>query len=218
MPDQNDVPFNEYSIDFFSGLQLLFSGSGSGNGSLESAGGFSASYGNSIGDFLSGLVTAIESFWSVFIVFSWLVSIVLLFGIIYAYLRGQHYGKLQMDAIILQERLYQELSGDRAGNSRWDDVLEHSSSDNPRDWRLAIIEADIMLEEVLDAAGYAGTSVGEKLKSASPTVFTTLDQAWSAHLVRNKIAHAGSDFVLTKRIAQETITQFKMVFEEHGVI
>ncbi|MEZ4200307.1 MAG: hypothetical protein R3B69_01740 [Candidatus Paceibacterota bacterium] len=48
--------------------------------------------------------------------------------------------------------------------------------------------------------------------------FQTLDQAWAAHLVRNKVAHAGSDFILTKKLAQETVTQYKMVFEELGVV
>ena len=63
-----------------------------------------------------------------------------------------------------------------------------------------------------------GTTIGEKLKSASPNSFKTLDQAWRAHRVRNEIAHAGSDFVLTKKAAQDTITQYKMVFEEFELL
>ena len=94
----------------------------------------------------------------------------------------------------------------------------HSGTNNPNDWKLAIIEADIMLGELLDAMGLGGTTIGEKLKSASPNSFKTLDQAWRAHRVRNEIAHAGSDFVLTKKAAQDTITQYKMVFEEFELL
>ena len=44
----------------------------------------------------------------------------------------------------------------------------------------------------------------------------TLDDAWQAHKVRNQIAHAGADFVLTQKITRETIMMYKRVFEELG--
>ena len=75
-----------------------------------------------------------------------------------------------------------------------------------------------MLQDVLDSAGYPGESIGEKLKNASPQSFRTIDMAWRAHKVRNQVAHSGSDFVLTKNLAQETITQYKMVFEEFEIV
>jgi hypothetical protein len=36
-------------------------------------------------------------------------------------------------------------------------------------------------------------------------------------MVRNKIAHAGADFILTQKIARETIMQYERVFKELGV-
>jgi len=75
-----------------------------------------------------------------------------------------------------------------------------------------------MLEQMLDNAGYVGASIGDKLKTANPASFTTVQDAWDAHRVRNEIAHAGSDFVLTKRVAQETIIKYERVFREFGVI
>jgi len=75
-----------------------------------------------------------------------------------------------------------------------------------------------MLDRVLSEAGYAGNSVGEKLKSTSPQNFTTIQDAWDAHIIRNKIAHEGSDFVVTHRIAKEAITKYERVFREFGVL
>ena len=95
-------------------------------------------------------------------------------------------------------------------------MTTHIQSVNPNDWRLAIIEADIMLEEALDEIGLAGNTIGEKLKGASTQQLRSLDDAWKAHRVRNEIAHAGADFVLTQRIAQETINQYQRVFLELG--
>src|SRR5690606_1764590 len=103
-------------------------------------------------------------------------------------------------------------------NNKWADIQKHIASDNPNDWRLAIIEADILLEETLSSHGYVGTTIGEMLKSANSSAFRTLQDAWSAHKVRNQIAHSGSDFVLTKKMANDTILQFERVFREFQVI
>lgn len=216
--DGNDVQFNEYSVDFFGFLKLLFSGDTKATVDTTINGGFGAPPAGAE-SVVAGWIDILASFWSIFVVLSWVFSFLLIFGIIYAYLKEHYYASLIDDQVLLQERLYQELyGGESKDNKRWSDALLHIASENPKDWRLAIIEADILLEETLKAAGYAGSTIGEMLKSASSQQFANLDQAWAAHLVRNKVAHAGSDFVLTKKLAQETITQYKMVFEEFDVI
>jgi hypothetical protein len=93
----------------------------------------------------------------------------------------------------------------------------HSTSSQPNDWKLAIIEADIILDDILKQKGYAGNSLGERLKSISPNQLESLQDAWEAHKVRNRIAHEGSDFILTQRMAQETVTRYQRVFNEFGV-
>ncbi|MCA9365963.1 hypothetical protein KC722_00065 [Candidatus Kaiserbacteria bacterium] len=212
MQDENDIPFNDYSVDY-STLGSSFFGGGSGSGAGAGAGGTSgleATFNHTI-DFLVHL-------WSIMTTLSLLVSALLLFAVIYAYIRASQYGELATEYVVGQEKKYAELFGSGSKNTRWEDVLMHSGTNNPNDWKLAIIEADIMLGELLDAMGLGGTTIGEKLKSASPNSFKTLDQAWRAHRVRNEIAHAGSDFVLTKKAAQDTITQYKMVFEEFELL
>jgi len=96
-------------------------------------------------------------------------------------------------------------------------MTNHIASDNPNDWKLAIIEADILLDQTLKAKGFVGISLGERLRSISPAQLQSLDDAWQAHKVRNQIAHAGADFVLTRRLAEETIKQYRRVFAELGI-
>jgi len=101
---------------------------------------------------------------------------------------------------------------------RWEHIqslLEGSSSSQ---WREAIIEADIMLDDVLARAGYTGDGVGEKLKSADPARFKTLQDAWEGHKVRNQIAHQGSAFIISDMLARRTIAHFEAVFRELKVI
>ena len=85
-------------------------------------------------------------------------------------------------------------------------------------WRQAIIEADIMLDELLTKLGYLGAGVGDKLKMVNPNQFHTLSDAWEAHKVRNEIAHKGSAYQLSDHIAYRTINQYENVFREFKVI
>jgi hypothetical protein len=103
-------------------------------------------------------------------------------------------------------------------NKKWLGVVEHIESENENDWRLAILEADIMLEELVEVMGYQGASLGEKLKAIERSDFNTIDKAWEAHKVRNQIAHMGSDFLLSRREAERIINLFKDVFEEFHFI
>ena len=112
----------------------------------------------------------------------------------------------------------QHDSGEKEGSSKWRMVLKHSSSKNPSDWKIAIIEADTILDALVERAGYPGDSLGERLKNADKGAFRTLDYAWEAHKVRNRIAHEGSNFSLTERDAKNTIKQYEEVFREFQYI
>jgi len=103
---------------------------------------------------------------------------------------------------------------DKGLGKRWDKVLSHVESQNENDWRQAIIEADIMLEELLNKLGYRGEGIGEKLSRVSRGDFKTLSQAGEAHGVRNRIAHDGSNYKINQYDARQVINLYKAVFEE----
>ena len=103
-------------------------------------------------------------------------------------------------------------------NKKWEQVLKYMNSGSASDWRLAIIEADVMLDELLRTLGYLGESVGEMLKSVDKNDFLTLDEAWEAHKVRNTIAHTGGEFQLNERETKRVIALFEKVFKEFEII
>ncbi len=90
-------------------------------------------------------------------------------------------------------------------------IQGYMSSDSEALWRIGIMEADNMLGEVLRQKGYQGDGVGAMLKESS---FKTVQLAWDAHTIRNKIAHEGSDFILTEREAKRAFTLYESVFRE----
>jgi hypothetical protein len=175
---------------------------------------------NLLGDTIPGSASFLgflNTIWVVYVFFAYLFCIFMLVLYVYASTGKKQLEDLDNEARLQRERLYQEHFKGTPKNSRIQDMLDHIASDSPSDWKLAIIEADIILDEILKDAGYAGTSLGERLRSISPDQLRSLDDAWQAHKVRNQIAHGGADFILTQRLAQDTIKQYRRVFHEMGV-
>jgi hypothetical protein len=103
-------------------------------------------------------------------------------------------------------------------NPRWQHIESLAGGATASEWREAIIEADIMLDELLTRHGYVGDGVGEKLKSIEPTDVKSLQDAWEAHKVRNQIAHEGSAFNLSETITHRTIAHYENIFREFKAI
>ena len=101
-----------------------------------------------------------------------------------------------------------------ATNPKWIQIEKNMQSHNMSEWRVAILEADILLYEMLSQMGYDGNSIGEILKQVDKSNFITLDDAWKAHRIRNIIAHEGANYELSKDEAERTIRLYKRVFDE----
>lgn len=102
---------------------------------------------------------------------------------------------------------------------QWEVILEHVNSESPAEWKIAILEADNMLDEILEDLGYVGETLAEKLKSMSRTKIASYDDVWEAHKLRNQIAHGGAiDMDLTKKMAKDTVMKFGNAFKELGYL
>lgn len=97
---------------------------------------------------------------------------------------------------------------------RWAEIVRHMDSHTQSDWRMAVLEADILLGDMLTQMGYQGASIGEMLKQVDKTNFVTLDDAWKAHRIRNIIAHEGSSYELAREEAERVIRLYERVFTE----
>ena len=103
-------------------------------------------------------------------------------------------------------------------NERWRKVLDYVFSESDSDWKLAVIEADSMLDTLLDQLGFKGENMGEKLKTASEDNFRSLTNAWEVHTVRNRIAHEGTEFNFSHHEAKRVIALYEQIFRLYGYI
>jgi hypothetical protein len=144
------------------------------------------------------------------------VSVLLLIGIVTAVEGTKHVRRKEADMYDKKvEIAYDDnVKGDPELTRKWANVMNHVDSPNASDWRQAIIEADIILGDILTKMSYQGDSIGEQLMKANKADFNTLDQAWEAHKIRNQIAHEGSDFALSQYEAKRVVNLFAQVFKE----
>ncbi len=166
---------------------------------------------------LEGVIGFFDSLWMIYSVLAFISCIFFLFVYVYAEIHRHELNKLASEELLEKERLYAEMYKNGPKRDRLQDVNDHVTSDNPNDWKLAIIEADIMLDEALKELGYAGASLGERLRGLTPRQLPSINDAWEAHKVRNEIAHGGMDFVLTRKLAEDTIKQYRRVFNDLGL-
>lgn len=164
-----------------------------------------------------GIVGFFGTIWGIIIVLSFIISLVMLALYIYASIELDKLEEHQVAHLNAQAAAYAATTGGVNKSDRFVELQAHIDSTNPNDWKLSIIEADIILDDVLKRQGYPGASLGERLRNISPASLASLDDAWQAHKIRNQIAHAGADFVLTQKLARETINQYKRVFAELGI-
>jgi hypothetical protein len=199
VPDENDLVYDTYGVDIFGLLRYL--------------------YEHILGLDWDALVSLVSQIWNIYSIIAILLSLLFFIGFIYAKIRQNEMHHILHEQIHEEEHKWAERYESHGhSGGRWTEIQKHLHDDNPNSWKIAIIEADIYLEEILNEAGYPGATLGEKLKSANTASFTTIQDAWEAHKVRNEVAHIGGDFILTKKVAQETLLQYERVFREFGVI
>lgn len=79
-------------------------------------------------------------------------------------------------------------------------------------WQVAIIQADKLLDRALKERGFAGETMGERLKSSHAG-----DKIWAAHKVRNRIAHE-SDVKLNAIVVNQALRGFKQGLKNVGAL
>jgi hypothetical protein len=88
---------------------------------------------------------------------------------------------------------------------RWDAVQRRLKSESPSQYKVAIIEADAIAEEMLSGIGYKGANMTEKLEQVGANhIDDHLEALKGAHELRNKIVHE-VDFAIDQRMAVAVI-------------
>lgn len=96
---------------------------------------------------------------------------------------------------------------------RWEGILSRLQSKNPSQYKVVILEADALADEMLAQMGYGGENMAEKLKEVWGGHLESRDLLAEAHEIRNRIVHE-QDFTLSREDAEHWLENYKKYFEE----
>jgi len=106
--------------------------------------------------------------------------------------------------------------GQRAMSKQWNKIKKRTESGTESDYKLAIIDADDLLEEVLDNRGYDGKDFPERLNKADKLIVAILDDVLKAHEVRNSIVY-DPDYKLSVDEAKKILDTYYSAVNEIGL-
>ncbi len=101
--------------------------------------------------------------------------------------------------------------------ARWEETLRHLSSFREGEWKFALIEADKIVNDVLENAGFGGETIGEKLKNIAPEQLQSINELWYAHKLRNLVVH-DINFKVRHTEVRQAIEKYEKVLRELQVL
>jgi len=96
---------------------------------------------------------------------------------------------------------------------RFEAIRARLESENPSQYKVALLEADALADEILDGIGYKGATMAEKLEGVRGKQLECKELLVEAHAMRNSIVHDAT-VALSQEEAQRYLTQYQKFFEE----
>ena len=147
---------------------------------------------------------------------SFLISTLLLWGIIY-FTRGTIKEMRKMRSLNLRDLLGIGTKFHPRILKAWGLVLELLETKEEDKVKLAVIEADRLLDHLLIVLGYKGVDAAERFGQISPSHFSNAPEILKAHELALKLSE-DSNLNITFEGAQEIIEVYKKAFEEVGLL
>lgn len=130
--------------------------------------------------------------------------VLMLIGLAFAFLIFRAVSRL-VKRLLAGERL--EGMDRKAIQARWAEVERAVEAGGEMHLKIAVMEADKLLDHALKAMAMPGTTLGERLKYAAYK-YPKIRNVWNAHRLRNSLAHEAS-FYLDPGMARRAVKDFK---------
>jgi hypothetical protein len=100
--------------------------------------------------------------------------------------------------------------------SAWLKIEQQVDKDNQPSYHLAVLNADKLVDKALKEKRYAGNTMGERMKAAHKE-WSDANNIWSAHKLRNQIAHE-TDVSVSYEATKNALRSFKQALKDVGAI
>jgi len=117
----------------------------------------------------------------------------------------------------LQEFLTYRPFGVKKMLRQWLKVRARLDTGLESEYKLALIEADSTLDDILKRMGFGGKSLGERLDKLTTATLPNLNEILEAHKTRNNIVH-DPDYRLSLEEARKTLTVYERALTDLQVL
>ena len=88
----------------------------------------------------------------------------------------------------VRERVYaNQVAYGQPENQRWEKILERLKKGDEANLKLAVIEADTLLDDIFKKIGLPGKNMDERLGQITQTEIKSVDKIWETHKIRDRI-------------------------------
>ncbi len=152
----------------------------------------------------SGILLYIKS---IFVI----ISLIMVAGIIWLLLVNNWLKKLLFEDFI--ETFAARPYGAKKAYKQWSKIKSRLEKGSEQEYKLAVIEAESLIDDVLAKNGYKGDSITEKLSQLNSTLLPNIDQVSEAHKIRNNIVH-DPDYKLAPDTAKRTLAVYEKALQD----
>lgn len=100
---------------------------------------------------------------------------------------------------------------------QWTKIIGRLETGLEAEYKLSVIEADSLLDEILERTGYKGETLEEKLKPITQMIISNLEEVKEVHKIRNNIVH-DPDYKLSLDEAKKNLSIYEKALRDLEMI
>lgn len=138
---------------------------------------------------------------------SWLISILLMWLVMILLKRS--------DATWwVKERVFAaEFAYGKAAGQHWEGIKARLQKGDEANLKLAVVEADKLVDEIIKRMGLPGKDMAERLKQVEVHEIKSIDKIWATHEIRNRIVRE-PNFKLAQQEAEAAVGNIEEALKE----
>lgn len=99
----------------------------------------------------------------------------------------------------------------------WKKIMKRLETGLESEYKLAIIEADVMLEQVLERMGHIEPTIEEKINKVTPSDIPSVNELKVTREIRNDVIH-DPDYDLSQEKSKEVLSVYEKAFKELNIL
>lgn len=111
----------------------------------------------------------------------------------------------------------EDVPQQKIAKRRWEDIMQRFNLGTESDWRLSVIEADSLVDDVFKRIGFEGETLGERITAISTEEIQSIGELKEAHQVRNRLVHTAG-YKISRQEAERALRRYEKILEELEVI